>query len=68
MRDENRQLMDAKRGAKDLERQQELAKAGTTPAAIGDGYGTQLARMEENERQKSLMMQRYADSVGSPAR
>ena len=24
--------------------------------------------MEENERQKSLMMQRYAENVGSPAR
>jgi hypothetical protein len=24
--------------------------------------------MQENERQKSLLMQRYADNVGSPAR
>ena len=41
---------------------------GTTPAAIGDGYRNQLAAMEEGERQKSLLMQRYADAVGSPAR
>ena len=60
--------MNQKRNQKEFDRHQELAVAGTSPSAIGDGYGRQLAAMQEQERQKSIAMSNFVSSVGSPAR
>lgn len=51
-----------------MDRSYELQQSGTTPAHIGDGYQRQLAAMQEGERQKSVVMQKYANDIGSPAR
>ena len=52
-----------------MERSHELAQGtNTSPGHIGDGYRVQLANMQENERVKSIAMQKYTDSVGSPTR
>ena len=40
----------------DFERQLDKQPTGTTPAYIGDGYGRQFAAMQEQDRQKMMMM------------
>lgn len=52
-----------------MERSHELTQGtNTSPGHIGEGYRVQLANMQENERVKSIAMQKYADSVDSPNR
>ena len=68
LRDENMQLMNNKRNRDDFDRSQDRLQYGTSPHAIGQGYGSQLAAMQEKDRQKNLQMQQFSANVGSPAR
>lgn len=68
MRDQNLALINQQKQKRDMDRSYELQQSGTTPASIGDGYQRQLAAMQEGERQKSVVMQKYANDIGSPAR
>ena len=44
--------MNQKRNREQLDRSTDLMGSGTSPGGVGDGYGKQLANMQELDRQR----------------
>lgn len=60
--------MQQRRNQEQLSRSIERQQVGTTVAALGDGYPTQLARMQEVDRKNKMVAMNYASSVGTDER